>query len=49
MIMNPETRKIHRVEIEDFGLADQIIRDLMGSDSTPKKHFVFGNEITNIM
>ena len=49
MILNPETRNIQQVTIEDYGLADKTISNLMGSDATPKKKFVFGNEIREIL
>lgn len=49
MILNPETRNIQQVTVEDYGLADTTISSLMGSDATPKKKFVFGNEIIEIL
>lgn len=49
MILNPETRNIQQVTVEDYGLADTTISNLMGADATPKKKFVFGNEIREIL
>lgn len=49
MIINPKTRNIKQVTINDIGLAEKIINDLMGSDSAPKKDFVFGNKVSEIM
>ena len=49
MILNPETRNIQQVTVEDYGLADITISNLMGADATPKKKFVFGNEIREIL
>lgn len=44
MIIDPATRQIAQVNIEDVQVANQIIYDLMGADSEPKKKFVFGEE-----
>ena len=49
MIMNPATRKIRKVEVADIGVAETTFQNLMGADSSPKKEFVFGNEIKEIM
>ena len=49
MIINPKTRNIKQVTVDDIGLAEKIINDLMGSDSAPKKDFVFGNKVSEIM
>ena len=49
MIMNRDTRKISRVEINDYGLSDIVINNLMGGDSKPKKDFVFGNKVSEII
>lgn len=49
MIMNPETRLLQKVTIDDIQSADKIIKDLMGKDSMPKKKFVFGNEMREII
>lgn len=43
-IMNPETRKIEKIEISDVEAFDQWINNLMGKDSKPKHDFVFGEE-----
>lgn len=47
--MDPDTRLLQLVTVEDVKEADKIIHDLMGKDSMPKKEFVFGNEIKEIM
>ena len=47
--MNPATRKIRKVEVADIGVAETTFQNLMGADSSPKKEFVFGNEIKEIM
>ena len=49
MILDPKTRNIQQVTVEDIGLATMTFEDLMGSDSKPKKEFVFGHAITEIM
>lgn len=49
MIMNPETRLLQKVTVEDIQEADKIIKELMGKDSLPKKKFVFGNEMREII
>lgn len=49
MIMNPKTRKIRMVTVDDIGVADMTFNDLMGRDPEPKKNFVFGHKIENIM
>lgn len=49
MIMNPKTRNIQQITIEDMGLAEKVINNLMGSDTQAKKEFVFGNKIKEIM
>lgn len=49
MIMNPKTRNIQQITVEDMGLAEKIINNLMGSDTQAKKEFVFGNKIKEIM
>jgi len=38
--MNPETRFLKRVIIEDAVLADQTFDDLMGKDVGPRKKFI---------
>jgi len=49
MIINPKTRNIKQVTVEDIKKTTEIISNLMGSDSTPKKEFVFGNKMSEIM
>lgn len=49
MIMNPKTRNIQQITVEDMGLAEKVINNLMGSDTQAKKEFVFGNKIKEIM
>jgi len=49
MIMDPATRQIRKVEVADIGMAETTFQNLMGADSSPKKEFVFGNEIKEIM
>jgi DNA gyrase subunit B len=38
--MNPETRTMLKVEIEDAESADEIFKMLMGSDVAPRKEFI---------
>ena len=40
-IMNPETRYLEQIKIENINNFDQTIRNLMGKDSTPKRDFIF--------
>lgn len=49
MILEPSTRLLQLVTVEDVQKADKIINDLMGKSSLPKKEFVFKNEIKEIM
>ena len=49
MIMNPKTRNIQQITVDDIGLAEKTINNLMGSDTQAKKEFVFGNKIKEIM
>lgn len=49
MIMNPKTRNIQQITVEDMGFAEKVINNLMGSDTQAKKEFVFGNKIKEIM
>ena len=49
MIINPETRLLQQVKVDDIEEANKIINELMGKDSLPKKKFVFGNEIKEVM
>ena len=39
--LNPETRKLKRVSIEDIGLANKVTNILMGSDVEPRKAFIY--------
>ena len=41
--MNPETRTLVRVNIEDFGEADNTINILMGDDVEPRKEWIESN------
>jgi DNA gyrase subunit B len=38
--MDPTTRKMYRVHIEDAEKADAVFRMLMGEDVPPRKHFI---------
>ena len=38
--MNPETRKMKRVSIEDVAEADEVFERLMGSDVDHRKRFI---------
>ena len=38
--LNPETRKMFRVNLDDAERADEIFRILMGEDVAPRKHFI---------
>ena len=38
--LNPETRRMRRVEIEDARLASEITEILMGTDVPPRKAFI---------
>ena len=39
--LNPETRRMKRVEIEDARLASSVTEILMGSDVPPRKAFIY--------
>ncbi|GGL05588.1 DNA gyrase subunit B [Deinococcus radiotolerans] len=41
--MNPETRALKRVEIEDLIVANEVFENLMGSDVAPRKTFIQEN------
>jgi DNA gyrase subunit B len=38
--MNPKTRLLKKVTIEDAALADEIFSKLMGDDVEPRKQFI---------
>lgn len=40
ILVNPETRIIKRITVEDIKLADQLFDDLMGTDVTKRKEFI---------
>ena len=48
MIMNPQTRKIEQIKVDDIDNFDKIINNLMGKDTIPKKNFVFGERVKEI-
>ena len=39
--LNPETRRMKRVEIEDARMASSVTEILMGSDVPPRKAFIY--------
>lgn len=39
--LNPETRRMKRVEIEDARLASSVTEVLMGSEVPPRKAFIY--------
>ena len=41
--MNPETRKMMKVNVEDAEEADRLFRILMGSDVMSRKNFILTN------
>lgn len=43
--MNPETRKIIQVTVEDAEMADQMLTLCMGSDIKDRKDFIIDNAI----
>ncbi len=43
--MNPETRLLKRVEIEDFRMADQMTSLLMGSEVEPRRNYIQENAV----
>ena len=38
--MNPETRVMKQVNVDDAALANEIFEMLMGADVAPRKHFI---------
>lgn len=49
MIMDPETRNIQKVEVENIEEFDKMINNLMGKSSIPKKEFVFNREVREVL
>ena len=43
--MNPETRILVRVNIEDFSEADERVSVLMGDDVTPRREWIDNNVV----
>jgi DNA gyrase subunit B len=41
--MNPETRSIKQVRIDDAEEADKLFRILMGEDTDSRKHFILSH------
>lgn len=49
MIMDPATRNLQKVEIDDIGVFDRVINNLMGKNSIPKKEFVFNRAVKEVL
>jgi len=49
MIMDPATRNLQKVEIDDVGVFDRVINNLMGKNSIPKKEFVFNRAVKEVL
>ena len=49
MIMDPNTRNLQKVEIDDIGVFDTVINNLMGKNSAPKKEFIFNREVKEVL
>ena len=49
MIMDPATRNLQKVEVDDIGLFDKVINNLMGKSSIPKKEFVFNRAVKEVL
>jgi DNA gyrase subunit B len=43
--MNPDTRNIKQVKLEDFVAADEIFTTLMGEDVPPRRKFIEENAL----
>ena len=39
--LNPETRRLRRIEIDDPGLSNDITDVLMGTDVPPRRAFIY--------
>jgi DNA gyrase subunit B len=48
--MNPDTRRLVKMEYMDFSEANDIFSRLMGEDVTPRRKFIFEHykEVTNL-
>lgn len=49
MIMDPATRNLQKVEVDDIGVFDKVINNLMGKNSAPKKDFVFNRAVKEVL
>ena len=47
--MDPATRNLQKVEVDDIGLFDKVINNLMGKNSIPKKEFVFNRAVKEVL